>query len=66
MRDGERHDGSDIEEQVPMEEGGEHENMMKLFQKGKFIRDMTLNESRERCDSFTPTWDISGGPKNAL
>ena len=34
------------------------DNMMKLHQKGKFIQDMTLNESRERCESFTSTWDI--------
>ena len=34
------------------------ENMTKLHHKVKFIQDMILNESREHCESFTPTWDI--------
>ena len=54
-RGDEHDDGSDVEEQVPMEKGGD---MLKLHQKGKFIQDMTMNESRGHCGSFTPIWDI--------
>ena len=53
MRGDEHHDGSDVECRWR-----KVENMMKLHQKGKFIQDMTLYESREHCESFTPTWDI--------
>ena len=49
VRGDEHHDGAD---------GGRWENMMKLHQKEKFFQDMTLNESRDHCESFTSTWNI--------
>ena len=53
MRGDEHHDGSDVEEQWK-----KVKDVMQLHQKEKFIHDMMLNESREHCESFTPTWDI--------
>ena len=38
---------------VPMEEGGEHDE---AAPEGEVH--MTLNESREQCESFTPSGDI--------
>ena len=56
MRGDEHHDGSDVEEQVPMDEGGEH---VEAAPEGEVYSGHDVERiNREHCGSFTPIWDI--------